>query len=131
MNAECFVVVAALLSSALDVSQAAPFLGYGYGLGGFGPGVAVGSGGASGAPVAVASSPVSIVSEAKSTNVGPVYSGPYGYVPRVAYAAPLHVVGYHAPYVAAPLVHTVGLGVDRYGYGVHTVGVGYGTGYHY
>ncbi|XP_075727347.1 uncharacterized protein LOC142768849 [Rhipicephalus microplus] len=127
MNAQCFVVVATLLICALDVSQAAPFLGYS--LGGLSPGVAVGSGGSSGAPVAVASSPVSIVSEAKSTNVGPVYSGPYGYVPRVAYAAPLHVVGYHAPY-APGLVHAVGLGVDRYGYGVHTVGVGYGTGYH-
>ncbi|KAK8774772.1 hypothetical protein V5799_010694 [Amblyomma americanum] len=114
----------------LGLSHAAPYLGYG--LGGLGPGLAVGTGGSSGAPVAVASSPVSIVSEAKSTNVGPVYSGPYGYgyVPRVAYAAPVHLVGYHAPYVAPGLVHAVGLGVDRYGYGVHTVGVGYGAGYH-
>ncbi|XP_049519066.1 uncharacterized protein LOC125943659 [Dermacentor silvarum] len=129
MNAQRFVVVAALLSSVLGVSRAAPFLGYS--LGGLSPGLAVGTAGSSGAPIAVASSPVSIVSEAKSTNVGPVYSAPYGYVPRVAYAAPLHVVGYHTPYVAAPgLVHAVGLGVDRYGYGVHTVGVGYGTGYH-
>lgn len=96
--------------------------------------------------MAVASSPVSVVSQAKSTNIGPVYSGHYAYGRHYGYGWPAgygvpdgygahydyvphipHAIGYYPPYPYPGLVP--GSGLSPYGYGLHAIGVGYGGHY--
>lgn len=82
------------------------------------------------APVAVAPAPLSLLTESRTANFGPLLGYRYGYLPSLSYAPGVQYLGlgYGHPLLPDP-VHTLGVGVNGYNYGVRNVRLGYGNAY--